>query len=82
MTIYTFRNMLFQCINQRWAHKLYLLHYKSQIRKLLGTFCNRKSTNFLGVPIRKSQIHKFVMINPQITNAQISFGSQSAKLAN
>ncbi len=29
---------------------------KSQIRKVLGSFRNRKSANFLGVPVRKSQV--------------------------
>ncbi len=27
---------------------------KSQVSKFLGTFCYRKSANFLGVPVRKS----------------------------
>jgi hypothetical protein len=41
------------------------------VRKFLGSFRNRKSENFLDVPVLKSQIHKFVMINPQIANPQI-----------
>ncbi len=45
---------------------------KWQIHKFLGSFCNRKSANFLGVPVRKSQIRKFFMINPQTANPRIS----------
>jgi hypothetical protein len=33
---------------------------KSQIYKFLGSFCNQESANFLGVPVRKSQIRKFL----------------------
>jgi hypothetical protein len=36
----------------------------SKIHKFLGLFRNQKSANFLGASVRKSQIHKFVMINP------------------
>jgi hypothetical protein len=43
---------------QRWAYKFFLLVWKSPIRKFLGPFPNRKSANFLGVPVRKSQIRK------------------------
>ncbi len=35
---------------------------KSRIRKFLGSFLYRKSANFLGVPVRKSQIRNFFMI--------------------
>jgi hypothetical protein len=41
-------------------------------------FVCRKSAIFLDLPIRKSQIHKFVPIYPKIANLQISLGSQSA----
>ncbi len=43
-----------------------------------GSFRNRKSANLWGVKIRKSQIRKLVMINPQFANPQISLVSQSA----
>jgi hypothetical protein len=36
-----------------------------QIRKFLGLSRKRKSANFCGVPVRKLQIRKLVMINPQ-----------------
>jgi hypothetical protein len=42
------------------------------------SFRIRKSANFLCVLVRKSQIRKFVLINPQIANPQISLVSQSA----
>jgi hypothetical protein len=50
-----------------------------QIGKYSGSIRNRKSANLWGVtvPFRKSQIRKFVMINPQIVNPQISMVSQS-----
>jgi hypothetical protein len=52
---------------QKWARKI----CTPQIRKFLGSFRNKKSAKFRGVPVQKSQIHKFVMINPQIANPQI-----------
>ncbi len=39
---------------------------KSQIRKFLGLFGNRKSDNFLGVPGRESQIRKFLQNTVQL----------------
>jgi hypothetical protein len=45
---------------------------KSQIHKFLGSFCNRKAANFWGVPVRESQISKFLMFNLQIATSQIS----------
>jgi hypothetical protein len=36
-----------------------------QIRKFLGLSRKRKSANFCGVPVRKLQIRKLAMINPQ-----------------
>jgi hypothetical protein len=52
---------------QKWARKI----CKPQIRKFLGSFRNQKSAKLRGVPVQKSQIHKFVIINPQIANPQI-----------
>ncbi len=43
----------------------FLLVRKSKIRKFLDSFRNRESAHFRGVPVRKSQIRKSVMINPQ-----------------
>jgi hypothetical protein len=46
---------------------------KWQIRKFLGSFRYHKSANFLGVPVRKSQIRKFLRCaSPQIAHPQIS----------
>jgi hypothetical protein len=59
--------------------QIFLLVSKSQIRKFLGSFRNHKSANFFGVPVRKSHIRKFVVIDPQIANPQISLLSQSEK---
>jgi hypothetical protein len=40
---------------------------ESQIRKFFGSFCYHKAANFLGVKVRKSQIHNFLCLNdPQI----------------
>ncbi len=50
--------------------QIFLLVRKLQIRKFLGSFSNRKSANFWSVSVHKSQIRKFVMINPQIANQQ------------
>jgi hypothetical protein len=50
---------------QRWARKNIFVR-------------NRKSTYFWGVPVRKSQIRKFVMSNPQIANPLTFLVSQSA----
>ncbi len=58
--------------------QIILLVLESQFRKFLGSFRNRKSANFWGVLVRESQIRKFVMINPQITNPQIYLVSQPA----
>jgi hypothetical protein len=43
---------------------------KSQIG--LGSFCNRKSTHFLGVSVRKPQNPQIFRVNPQIPKPQIS----------
>jgi hypothetical protein len=40
---------------------------------------NRKSAKIRGVPVRKSQIRKFVTINPQLANPQISLVSPVRK---
>ncbi len=37
----------------------------------LGSYRNWNSANFWGVPVCKSQIRKFVIINPQIANPKI-----------
>ncbi len=58
--------------------KFFFVSPQTQIRKFFDSFRNRKSTNFWGVPVRKSQIRKFLMINPQIANPKISLVSQSA----
>jgi hypothetical protein len=42
----------------RSASKLFVKVCKSQIRKFLGPFRDRKSANFLCEPVRKSQIRK------------------------
>jgi hypothetical protein len=44
---------------------------------------NRKSANFCGVHVRKSQIRKFAMINPQIANflGVLISKSQNSKFA-
>jgi hypothetical protein len=47
---------------QRWASKLFLKICISQIRKFLGSFQKRKITNVLGMPVRKSEIRKFLNI--------------------
>ncbi len=44
----------------------------------MGSFRSRKSANFLGVPVRTSQISKFFMINTQIANPQLFKVFQSA----
>ncbi len=44
------------CCWQRWASK-------SQIDKISGSFRYRKSAHFLGVSVRKPQIHKFFFLN-------------------
>jgi len=36
------------------------------IRKFLGSLRNHKSATFWGVPVGKSQIRKFGIVNPQI----------------
>ncbi len=62
----------------RWPRNFFLLVRKAQILKMLDSFRNRKSANFWDVPIRKSQIFKFVMINPHIAYPQISLLSKYA----
>jgi hypothetical protein len=42
--------------------EFFLVVRKSQIRKFMGSFRNRKSANFSGAPARKSQIRKFWLI--------------------
>ncbi len=54
-----------------------LIFFKTADCKFLGSFRNRKSTNLWGVLVRKSQIRRFVMINPQIANPKISLMFQS-----
>jgi uncharacterized protein YneF (UPF0154 family) len=51
--------------------QIFFLVSQSEIR-------NGKSANFRGVPVSKSQMRKYVMINPKIANPQISLVSQSA----
>ncbi len=46
--------------------------------QILGLILQSQSANFWGVPVRKSQIRKFVMINPQIAYPQISLVFQPA----
>jgi hypothetical protein len=58
-------------INAEMGKQTFLKVCKSQIRKFLGLFRNRKFANFLGKPVRKSQKSKF-FINPQIANPQIA----------
>jgi hypothetical protein len=51
--------------------RTYLNVRKPQIHKFLGSFLYRKSANFLGVPVRKSQIRKFLRRSSlQIANQQ------------
>ncbi len=51
-----------------------LFLFKSQIYKFLGSFCYRKSKNFLGVPVCKSQNRRFLRCDsPLIANPQIFF---------
>ncbi len=45
-----------------WKSRKINLVSKSQIRKFLGSFQNRKFLNFVGVPVHKLQIHKFVWL--------------------
>jgi hypothetical protein len=40
--------------------------------QILASFDNHKSANFLRVPVRKLQIRKIVMINPQISSSQFA----------
>jgi hypothetical protein len=61
------------CFKERWARKFFWLVRKSQNRKFWGSFRNRKLANFWGVPVHKSQLRKFLLINPQTF-----FVSQSA----
>jgi hypothetical protein len=59
---------MFNCVigcmlyTQRWASKLCFKSLQSQIRKFLGSFHYRKFANFLGVPVRKLKIRKFVSL--------------------
>jgi hypothetical protein len=74
--------ILIELRTQRRARTFF---FGPQIRKFLGSICNSKYANFLGVPVRKSQICTFVMIirklqirrfpwrpSPQIANPQIA----------
>jgi hypothetical protein len=45
---------------------------KSQIRKFFGSFCYHKAANFLGVKVRKSQIHIFLCLIRKSKSTQIS----------
>jgi hypothetical protein len=45
--------------SQSVLYASFFLVLKSKIRKFLGSFCCRKSENFLCVPARKLQIRKF-----------------------
>ncbi len=52
-----------------------------QIRKFLGSFCNRNSANFWGVPARKYQIRELQNIyGPQIANPQITYCNNEYKI--
>ncbi len=62
---------LFSFHYQRWVRNFFLFR-KSQISKYLGSFRNHKSANLWGVPARKSQIRKFFMMNPQISNRKLA----------
>jgi hypothetical protein len=50
----------------------YLSEMGNQFRNLSASFRYSKSAQYLGMPVRKSQIRKFFMINPQIANPQFS----------
>ncbi len=45
---------IFECLQERWASKPFFEN--PQIRKPLSSFRYRKSANFFGMPVRKSQI--------------------------
>ncbi len=62
---------------KRWAIHFFIKVSKLIITKFFDSFRKCKSANSLGVPVRKSQIHKFFMINPQIF--MITFGSTKKK---
>jgi hypothetical protein len=53
---------------QRWTCKSFFKPANKKIRKFLGSFLYRKSSNFLGAAVHKSQI----CINPKIANLQFS----------
>ncbi len=67
--VYIFRILFFSlyilggsCIFYRGGQANFFLVFKSEIRKLRGSFRYRKSANFLGVPVSKSQIRKFLYL--------------------
>jgi hypothetical protein len=58
-------------ITEAKANNFFYKFHKSQIRKFLSSFCCRESANFVGVPVRKSQIKNFIT-NLKFPNPQIA----------
>jgi hypothetical protein len=48
--------------------------------QILGLIQERKFAHFCGVPARKSQIRKFVMINPEISQVSQSANPHISKV--
>jgi hypothetical protein len=65
-------------VNKGGHTQFFFVSPKSQIRKFSGSFRNHKSANVWRVPVRKSQVCKFVMINPQISYVCQSANRKSA----